>query len=672
MAKLTFASLSFNPNNTPVSEHFDDIYFSTQDGLAESYYVFQEGNQLWEKWQRYSQAYFVIAETGFGTGLNFFAVADKFRQFRREFPQSVLKRLYFISFEKYPLTSEQLTTIHYSYPQFADFSQKLTACWQPRQSGCERYHFEEITLDLWFGDMAESLVELGDYHSQKIDCWFLDGFSPDKNPDMWSEHLYQQMFRLTRAGGSFATFTAASAVRKGLQAAGFEVKKRKGFGKKREMLWGEKPRECGNVEPCFPYYAMLHGGENDDVAIVGGGIASFCLAWALSVRGKRVTVYCKDVQPAENASGNLQGAVYPQLSDDDMRNVRFYVHSFEYALRWLRQISKNVPFEQAFSGVALYGYNAKTAEKLHKIATQEWDSDLYHWLDAAALSEKIGLRVPNGGAFISQGGWISPKQLVQNGFGYLQQQGVKFIANHRVENPQWQEGMWNWQYQGECFSHKVLVLANGHQIKQFEATEQIPMYPVRGQVSHIPTSPALAKLRTVLCYDGYITPKSEALTHCVGATHLRDNQDEHFSLEEHQQNAAKFSQNLTACDWVSEADFSGEQGRVGIRAAFRDRMPMVGMLPDFNKQKNSYAKLYDKLRRRERIELAACYPNAYLFGGLGSRGLTTAPLLAELLASQICQEPLPISEDILQALTPHRSWIRNWIRGRTVQEKGKA
>lgn len=239
MPKLTFATLSFNAANTPVSDQFDDIYFSTQDGLAESHYVFQEGNQLWEKWLSHSREAFVIAETGFGTGLNFLAVAEKFKQFRAEFPESKLKRLYFISFEKFPLTSAQLAEIHQNYPQFAMFSQSLTACWQPRQNGCQRYHFGDIYLDLWFGDIAENLPQLGDLYSNTIDAWFLDGFSPDKNPEMWNEKLYKQMFRLSRNGGTFATFTASSNVRRGLQAAGFSVYKRKGFGKKREMLWGE-------------------------------------------------------------------------------------------------------------------------------------------------------------------------------------------------------------------------------------------------------------------------------------------------------------------------------------------------------------------------------------------------------------------------------------------------
>ncbi|MBF0785728.1 bifunctional tRNA (5-methylaminomethyl-2-thiouridine)(34)-methyltransferase MnmD/FAD-dependent 5-carboxymethylaminomethyl-2-thiouridine(34) oxidoreductase MnmC [Muribacter muris] len=666
MAKLTFASLAFNASRTPVSEQFDDIYFSTQDGLAESRYVFQEGNQLWEKWQRHTNAYFVIAETGFGTGLNFLAVAERFEAFRQSYPDSPLKRLYFISFEKFPLTATQLSEVHQAYPQFAHYSQQLTACWQPRQTGCQRYHFGEIYLDLWFGEMADNLPQLGDSYNSTIDCWFLDGFSPDKNPQMWGEPLYRQMFRLTAQGGSFATFTAASDVRRGLQAVGFEVKKRKGFGKKREMLWGEKPLDSTPLPPQYPYFSPHRQPIVDDIAIVGGGVASLFVALSLLERGKKVTLYCQDNALAQNASGNLQGAIYPQLSDDDERNIRFYVHSFDYAKQRLAQLAQHVDFEHHFSGVALYAYNEKTAKKLQKMAEQDWDNALFELFDANTLSEKIGLPVQNGGAFLEDSGWLSPVQLVQNGFAYLEQLGLKIVLNHKVEHLEHKGERWQWQHNGQTFSHAAVVLANGHLLTAFPQAEGIPLYPVRGQVSQLPSNATLAKLKCVVCYDGYLTPISAQGTHCLGASHLRDNADNTFNLAEHQQNFAKIQQNLTACDWVNELDSSHNRAKIGIRAAFRDRIPMVGAMPDFSAQKADYANLYNQLRRKMPIAQAKSYPALYLVAGLGSRGLTTAALLGELLASQICGEPLPLSEDILHALTPNRSWIRHLIKGRTI------
>ncbi|MDP8171136.1 bifunctional tRNA (5-methylaminomethyl-2-thiouridine)(34)-methyltransferase MnmD/FAD-dependent 5-carboxymethylaminomethyl-2-thiouridine(34) oxidoreductase MnmC [Pasteurella skyensis] len=666
MSKLTFASISFNTDNTPFSTQFDDIYFSTQNGLAESVYVFQEGNQLWEKWLNHSQSAFVIAETGFGTGLNFFAVAERFQQFRQQNPQHQLQRLYFISFEKHPLTSQQLTQVHSNYPQFANFSQHLTACWNVWQTGCQRYHFDNVYLDLWFGDILDNLPQLGDLYNEKIDVWFLDGFAPDKNPQMWCEALYQQMFRLTKNGGTFATFTAASIVRKGLQAVGFDVKKRKGFGKKREMLWGEKPQQSEKLAIKVPYYYQQPQEKTEDIAIVGGGIASLFLSLSLLEKGKKVTLYCKDNALAQNASGNLQGAIYPQLSDDDERNIRFYVHSFDYALQRIQQLEPQIDFEHSLSGVAIYGYNQKNQDKLQKLADLNYDHSLFHLCNAKQLSEKIGLPVTNGGGFIPRAGWLSPIQFVQNSFAYLEKKGLKIVLNHEVTNPVFQDNLWQWQHNGETFAHQTLVLANGHTLKDFEQTQGIPLYAVRGQVSQFPTTPELQKLKTVLCYDGYLTPVSAQGTHCIGASHVRDNTDTHFSLEEHQQNIAKLQKNVTACDWNKEIDHSQNLARIGVRATLRDRIPMVGSVGNLDKQREQYNNLFNLRRRRKPIGTAIVYPQLYTIVGLGSRGLTTAPLLGELLASQICNEPIPLSEDLWHVLNPNRVWLRKQLKGTPV------
>ncbi|QIW16255.1 bifunctional tRNA (5-methylaminomethyl-2-thiouridylate)-methyltransferase MnmD/FAD-dependent cmnm(5)s(2)U34 oxidoreductase MnmC [Pasteurellaceae bacterium RH1A] len=665
MPKLTFANLTFNASNTPVSEQFDDIYFSTQDGLAESTYVFLEGNQLWEKWQAHQQAHFVIAETGFGTGLNFFAVRALFEDFLAQFPQSPLKRLYFISFEKYPLKAEDFQQVHRFYPQFAGFSTQLTACWQPTQPSCQRMGFGSVYLDLWFGDMADNLPQLGDSYLESIDCWFLDGFSPDKNPQMWNETLYSHMFRLTKPGGSFATFTAASAVRRGLQAVGFEVMKRKGFGRKREMIWGLKPEASPAQAVQYPYF-FAKSAKPQDIAIVGGGIASLFVALSLLERGKQVTLYCKDEALAQNASGNQQGAIYPQLSDDDERNSRFYVHAFDYALQRLRQLEGQVDFEQSLSGVALVAYNQKTADKLAKIGQEGWPESLFHLLKADELSQKIGLSLGQGGAFIERGGWLSPIQFVTLAFAYLETLGLKIVLKHEVKDPTYEEGLWCWQHKGQAFKHEALVLANGHCIRDFAQTQAIPFYSVRGQVSQTPTTPALQKLKAVVCYDGYLTPVSASGYHCLGASHVRDNQEREFSLAEHEQNFAKLAQNLAACDWAKDLDRTENRAKVGIRTALRDRIPMVGAVPNFEAQRLQYGNLYNHLRRKQAVEKAENFANLYLVGGLGSRGLTTAPLLGEILACLICNEPLPISQDIWQALSPNRTWMRKLLKGSKI------
>ena len=669
MFTIQHAKIHFNEENTPVSDKFDDVYFSNQDGLAETHYVFLEGNQLWERWIHYQEAHFVIAETGFGTGLNFFAVTTLFREFRQKYPDSPLKRLYFISFEKYPLSLDSLQQAHLAYPQFSHLTQHLQQNWLNPIQGCYRFHFDETTLDLWFGDVAENLPQLGDYMNGKIDAWFLDGFAPSKNPDMWNEQLYQQMFRFTKPQGTFATFTAASAVRKGLENAGFNIKKRKGFGKKRECLSGQKTQEKPTALSGPWFYSQPANLNNQDIAIIGGGIASLCTAISLVKRGAKITIYCEDEQTALNASGNKQGAFYPQLSDDNERNISFYIHAFAYGhqfLQWV--IQQQIEFEHEFCGVALCAYNEKAESKLNKITELNLPSDLYQSLSQTELSEKVGLPLPFGGGFIPQGAWLAPRQLVQHAFAFLEKQGVQIKTSQKVTALSQTENSWQiTTAENKTFCHEVVVLANGHKLTEFEQTQKLPLYPVRGQVSQIPTSENLLKLKTVLCYDGYLTPVDQAKTsHCIGASHVRDNATREFSLTEQQENQQKIQQNIPE-EWTKEVDTSGNLARIGIRCSVRDLTPMMGAVPHFSAQQTQYQNLFNLRRRKQPIEQAENYPNLYLIGALGSRGLTSAPFLGETLASLIYGEPLPMSEDLIHNLMPNRSWVRRWLKGADVK-----
>ena len=669
MFTIQHAKIHFNQENTPVSDKFDDVYFSNQDGLAETHYVFLEGNQLWERWVNYQEAHFVIAETGFGTGLNFFAVTTLFREFRQKHPDSPLKRLYFTSFEKYPLPLDALQQAHLAYPQFSHLAQHLQQNWLNPIQGCYRFHFDETTLDLWFGDVAENLPQLGDYMNDKIDAWFLDGFAPSKNPDMWNEQLYQQMFRFTKPQGTFATFTAASAVRKGLENAGFDITKRKGFGKKRECLSGQKTHEKLTALSAPWFHSQPANLNEQDIAIIGGGIASLCTAISLIKRGAKITIYCEAEQTALNASGNKQGAFYPQLSDDNERNIRFYIHAFAYGHQFLQwAIQQQIEFEHEFCGVALCAYNEKAESKLNKIAELNLPSDLYQSLSQTELSEKVGLPLPFGGSFIPQGAWLAPRQLVQHAFAFLEKQGVQIKTSQKVTALSQTENGWQiTTAENKTFCHEVVVLANGHKLTEFEQTQKLPLYPVRGQVSQIPTSANLLKLKTVLCYDGYLTPVDQAKTsHCIGASHVRDNATREFSLTEQQENQQKIQQNIPE-EWTKEVDTSGNLARIGVRCSVRDLTPMMGAVPHFSAQQTQYQNLFNLRRRKQPIEQAENYPNLYLIGALGSRGLTSAPFLGETLASLIYGEPLPMSEDLIHNLMPNRSWVRRWLKGAKVK-----
>ncbi len=252
-----FANIRWGEQRTPISTQFEDVYFSQFDGLAETQYVFIHHNRLKERWERLdtsSTCQFIIAETGFGTGLNFLASCQAWQQYA---PADA--KLHFISMEKYPLHHNDLQTALSHWPSLQVLSQQLMKDYP--SEFFEGHHFEglhfeglhaitinNITLHLLIGDIADCLPKLatgaypiiGDNSTLKVDAWFLDGFAPAKNPDMWTKTLFDTMQALSRPGSSFATFTAAGAVRRELQASGFQVEKVPGFGQKREMLCGEK------------------------------------------------------------------------------------------------------------------------------------------------------------------------------------------------------------------------------------------------------------------------------------------------------------------------------------------------------------------------------------------------------------------------------------------------
>ena len=220
---ITTARLAWNDQGTPVAAAFDDVYFSNDDGLAESRYVFLSQNQLPTRWINHDRAHFVVAETGFGTGLNMLATWQAFIDYRRQHPQGNAQRLHLISVEKYPLSHADLTQALGQWRELSTLSARLLAEYPTLTSGCHRLWLDDnVCLDLWLGDVAELLPSMEAGLNGKVDAWYLDGFAPSKNPQMWTQSLFEQLARLARAGATLATFTAAGFVRRGLIAAGFE------------------------------------------------------------------------------------------------------------------------------------------------------------------------------------------------------------------------------------------------------------------------------------------------------------------------------------------------------------------------------------------------------------------------------------------------------------------
>ena len=304
----------------PVAPDFNDIYFSSEGGLDEARAVFLSGCGLPDRWQ--GQDHFVIGELGFGTGLNFLATWQLWKETR---PQDGW--LHFISVEKYPLREDALRKALAAFPELAGLSDQLIAQWPQPLKGPHRLRFDDdrLTLTLFQDDIADALPQI----EARIDAWFLDGFAPASNEAMWSETVWPELARRSSPGTRVATFTVAGAVRRGLSASGFAVEKKPGFGRKRERLEGVFKGESP-TRPPSPYRRLKPA---DGTAVIrGGGIAGASLAHALRRRGRDVIILDPEGL-AGGASGAPSGLLTPRLENADRPHVRTTLAAFEYARR---------------------------------------------------------------------------------------------------------------------------------------------------------------------------------------------------------------------------------------------------------------------------------------------------------------------------------------------------
>lgn len=634
MQSLKHANIHFNQQGTPVATDFDDIYFSNDGGLAETEYVFLQQNGLPERWQHTSTTFFHIIETGFGTGANFLLSWQRFRQFRQQQPGAACRTLYFSSFEKYPLSQADLSTALQTHTELSGLCEQLLAQYPPAIPGCHRLVFDNgtVVLDLWLGDVNELLPQLAE--NNQADAFFLDGFAPGKNPDMWQQSLFAQMARLSHNQTTVATFTCAGLVKRGLQQSGFAIKKVKGFGRKREML----------TATCLPETAPAavpeHRAQDEHykVCIIGGGIASVCLALQLVEKGVSTELICADADLAQGASHNLQGAVYPNLHPAPSLASLLHCQAFYFARHFYQQCSaKGLSFAMQWCGVLHLATNPALAERQHKLAAlANWPPELVYPVTAEQASNLAGVALSHGGIFLPQAGWLSPQQFCQAALTHLLQSGcfrVRFNSKVSALTPATVEAnntepAAGWQLQfadnSAAIRYKDVVLANGADITNFTVSQHLPVNRVRGQVSHV-TSSGMQPLNMVICHKGYITPALGA-THAVGATFDRNAATAFIAEADNAENLELVNSQLRQPAWFADAKVTA--ARAAFRATVPDHLPLLGKIADYN--------------------------NLYAFGGLGARGILLAPLLAETLACQLTKQPLPLSTLYMKSLAADR------------------
>ena len=711
---ISEAKVHWDENNQLVSSSYDDMYLSHNSGIDEAHFVFMEQNNLPQRWTGFSGNNFTIGETGFGTGQNFLIAAKAWLK------ETSKGTLHFVSVEKFPLSRSDLQQALALWTGSPDDTFGLAECllqqYPPAVPGIHRIRLanDRIVLTLMYGDAEKMFASLqGSDHplfkhigNPIFDTWFLDGFAPRKNPEAWTNELFQTIANLSRSGTTFSTFTSDETLQKGLDNVGFEVEKTAGFGDNGYMHRGKINSRTSKLlatetssqdwqpatfnSPHQPpwYLSSCYFPPNSDkktpetAIVIGGGIAGCSTARALAERDISVTLIERHKKVGQEGSGNPQGILYPKLSTGNSPLARFGLMALLNASRYYRDfldhhlnldnekdISNNSPEIETKMGrrcgVLVLPKSEKDKQQFEQIA-QLFPKKLVQLLKGEYLHQTAGLPLESTfGLFYPQLGWINPPAVCQS------------LSNHPLINIQTAEveeiihKNSHWQALDEngalISTAPTMVIACGFDSSRFNQTNHLPLKKVRGQITSLPSTTQSEELQTILCGEGYIAPAVSG-THTLGATYNFDEDSTEVRTKDHHVNLeqlTKTDQGMANafCDTPTDLLAKTLSGRAAFRCTIPDYLPIAGPVPKLE----AYLENYQLLRKNARSHIPIPgdnWPNLYLNIGHGSRGLTYAPMCAELIASEICDEVPPLELNLRQAVHPGRFIIRDLKRNK--------
>jgi len=618
---------------SPRATEFDDIYFHPGNGLEETRHVFLEGNRLPERFAAMRDGErFVIGELGLGTGLNVLAACALFEE---QAPDSA--RLSILSVEGFPMPGAEMNQQLRAFASLDRWRGLLDAPSLLRAGGVHRVRIgPRVELTLFFGGVHDALAQM----RGPVDAWFLDGFAPSRNPDMWSEDVLTRVGELTREAGTVATFTCAGFVRRNLTTAGFEPKKVPGFGGKREMTVAVK-----KVPGIFFAVGGKKSGEKGldsffkKVVVIGAGWAGCAAAEALHRRGHRVTVLEKQ-RVASGASGNRQAVLDPFESVEDTPRTAFYTSAYVYARRWLLQ--RNL---LRVCGSLRWPAAHKDEAWLRRAV------DLANWLDMPASWSEAEQAVSQPSV-----GWVEPVAVCRAMLA-----GIEVVEEAAVCGLESNGGGWLVRYGEKFIEADAVVIANASAAAELPQCAGWPLQPVRGQLTYPRATEQSAQQTKILCGKGYALPAHNG-RHTVGATFSRGDTDPSIRLGDDEQNRTQLQ--VITPDWAEQMDWQDVQARVSFRCATPDRLPMIGPVPDPVGWPKHPSQLGDWAAELPVVD------GLYVSIGHGSRGLMSTLVGGELLADMMGGAPPALSYDALRAVLPARHLVRKLKRQQLVTMEG--
>lgn len=722
---VQYADIQWNDKGHPRSTQFDDIYFSdhsdskpSNNGLEESRYVFLKHNDLQSRFARLqNHDNFTIGETGFGTGLNFLATWQLWQQYANQ-----SSNLHFISVEKYPLHHSQLTAALAAWPELKVLADRLSKDY-PGQFSQDFFHLNldnHVTLTLIIDDACSGFQQcLQSSHPNfrlpfggGVNAWFLDGFAPAKNPDMWSSDLFQTLANLSAEHTTLATFTAVGTVQRLLKSSGFNCTKVPGFGTKREMVRAvycpSKENSLENDKSPAPTEGLENSNESSrsspypipwsvytppnltavdkHVAIIGAGLAGCFTAYEFAKQGWKVTLFDRNADLAQESSGNLQGIVYAKLSVDDdalaeLNRQALFDAQDTYRHWWNTGFQNNSANQTTSSigkkcGVLQLAFNAKEYSRWQQCRDYFNDGDknlsqgenAFQFLTPEQASELAGFTIDHHGIFFPNLGWVAPQELCRQ---LIQSEYIELKSNTDIEELDFDEKSRQWHLIGK--ENKVLqntpavVIANAQNATQFRQTQQLPLSSIRGQITYLPEQQTLSNISQAICAERYIAPAfttPSGTYQSIGATYNLRDENKEVRTEDHHDNIARLGEQAPALDAdLKNINNQNLSGRVGFRCTTPDYLPIVGPIHKHQAFLNDYPFLR-KNANASHHQPGQHYSNLFINVGYGSRGLAYSPLCAKYLAALANNHALPISQRLYQALHPGRFTIRGLARGK--------
>ena len=627
---ITAATLGYTEDGVPYSALYQDVYHPRAGAFVQARHVFLGGNELPTRWQ--GRTRFVVLETGFGLGNNFLATWQAWRD-----DTARCERLVFISVERHPFTADDMRRAHASSSVPA-LAAALVDAWPPLTHNLHTLDFEggRVRLMLAFGDVRSWLPEL----VAEVDAFYLDGFAPARNAEMWSPEIAKALARLAAPEATLATWTSAIPVRAGLHTAGFAVRESRGTGGKRDITLGRYapqfvPRRAPSrtIRLVTPQHAL----------IVGAGLAGSATALALAAEGWSSTVYDRRDAPASETSGNPAGLFHGIVNAQDGIHARFNRAAALMAHDAVGRALQDPNIAGAISG--LLRLDEADVGTLGDVITRlGLPVDYVRPVASAEASALSGIPLRHSAWFYPGGGWVDPATLAR---AWLAQAAplARFHGGATVARLQRNGDVWRLlDPAGHTLDEaETVVLANAAEAMRLLDAPDWPIASVRGQITHFKRdlSPGLVLPRVPVAGAGYVMPEVNGLA-LFGATSQAGDADPSVRAADHATNL-EVLHGLIGSGLVAPP-LDSLQGRVGWRTTAQDRLPLVGAVPAPAEQQG----------RLDQPRFVLRAPGLFVFTALGSRGITWSTLGARTLASWITGAPSPIEASLIDAIDPAR------------------